>query len=421
MKIDRSNESILVIAITEAIQGALVYSFDWISLPQDWETNFSASLTEDFSKSLYKNLDEGGLSSFLYRFLQNKFHAKGYELPLDAKDVPFGGDPIPLMQYELFSDPLAMARSIVSELKKIPLQYELCCEVFVSMRGRAPEGVEIKISDRMRMVSSEIIQTKYKTKHDILPIDSILCSAGAKDTPSRMINPKSLYMLYRASGVLTDSFRPKIIADFNDDLRAFYGACFAFKVMTYYSPFKGDQNVVMMANEVDGGQRSFSFASVAEEDLRNAANVKSFFGTGFESFKSPESLSAVLVDVIKLFDAPESQRLKTASIWLLRSFLSERGMDKILDACISIEVLLGDRDASDRIGLSKLMANRSAYSLGRNARERIELSDFFVKFYKLRSDIVHSGRLKISKEETEVVDKGVELAARILAHETRMQ
>jgi len=133
-----------------------------------------------------------------------------------------------------------------------------------------------------------------------------------------------------------------------------------------------------------------------------------------------KKLEEVLIDVIKLFNSSQGQRLKTSSIWLLRSFLSERGMDKILDATIAIEVLLGDREAADRVGLSKLMANRCAYALGKSAKERQELFDFFIDFYKLRSEIVHSGRLKISDAESTLVDRGVKLASRILRHEVEM-
>ena len=129
-------------------------------------------------------------------------------------------------------------------------------------------------------------------------------------------------------------------------------------------------------------------------------------------------LDEVLRPVIQLFNSEETQRLRTAAIWLLRGHRSGRGMDQILDSTIAIEVLLGDREASDRVGLSKLMANRCAYALGKSYNERKDLFEFFTRFYKVRSDIVHSGRMKLSESESEVVEKGIKLASRILKHET---
>jgi hypothetical protein len=128
-------------------------------------------------------------------------------------------------------------------------------------------------------------------------------------------------------------------------------------------------------------------------------------------------LQKLLAPAIKMFESKESSRLLTSAIWLLRAHLSTRGLDKILEASIAIEVLLGDREASDRIGLSKLMANRCAYSLGRSFEERKTLYDFFIRFYRVRSDIVHSGTFKLSEDENMVVRDGLSLASRLLVHE----
>lgn len=49
--------------------------------------------------------------------------------------------------------------------------------------------------------------------------------------------------------------------------------------------------------------------------------------------------------------------------------------------------------------------------------ERKQLNDFFAKFYKVRSDIVHSGRFKVTESENQIVTEGVNLASRLLLHE----
>ena len=124
-------------------------------------------------------------------------------------------------------------------------------------------------------------------------------------------------------------------------------------------------------------------------------------------------------NVIKFFSC-SSPRLKTASVWLLRAKLSNRPMDRVLESAIALEVLLGDQAMSDRIGLTKLMQNRCAYALGTSASEREEYLEFFTKFYKLRSDIVHNGKLNHRAGEEDTVWKGLELASDMLVYEQRL-
>ena len=174
---------------------------------------------------------------------------------------------------------------------------------------------------------------------------------------------------------------------------------------------------IVAANEIRDKDEELCYISRAEDDIVTATNLGT---TGYYDKKilgGTETLEVSLTPVICMFASKEAPRLTTAAIWLMRANISPREMDKILEATIAIEVLLGDRETSDRIGLSKLMANRCAYSLGTSVTERREIIEFFVEFYRLRSDIVHSGRFKIDEDERKVVKKGLNLATQILRHE----
>ena len=95
-------------------------------------------------------------------------------------------------------------------------------------------------------------------------------------------------------------------------------------------------------------------------------------------------------------------------------------MDRVLDSAIALEVLLGDRKMSDKIGLTRLMSNRCAYSLGKSQNSRDEIVNFFERFYAIRSDIVHTGRLYLDEDEEKIVLRGVELASQMLAFEHKL-
>jgi hypothetical protein len=82
--------------------------------------------------------------------------------------------------------------------------------------------------------------------------------------------------------------------------------------------------------------------------------------------------------------------------------------------------MLGDRDTSETVGISKLLGNRCAYLLGRSAEERDNIILDFGRIYRLRSSIVHSGKHKLEGDDRKVVDIAKRLCAEILAHEIRL-
>ena len=108
-------------------------------------------------------------------------------------------------------------------------------------------------------------------------------------------------------------------------------------------------------------------------------------------------------------------------MWLLRAQMSNRNMDRVLEAAIALEVLLGDRAMADRMGLTKLMATRCAYAIGENQKERDELYKFFTEFYSLRSDIVHTGKINDTDREEVLTWESIELVRRLIVHEQNME
>ena len=92
-------------------------------------------------------------------------------------------------------------------------------------------------------------------------------------------------------------------------------------------------------------------------------------------------------------------------------------MDQILYSTISLEVLLGDRETADRIGLTKLLANRCAYLLGESRSERDKMMEQFKEIYDIRSQIVHAGLHQTGREVDKASTRSRELAARVIRKE----
>jgi hypothetical protein len=116
----------------------------------------------------------------------------------------------------------------------------------------------------------------------------------------------------------------------------------------------------------------------------------------------------------------DAGRLRNCSQWHFDSMCGSNHLLRFVQATVAIEILLGDKATSDRVGLGDLLANRCAYSLAKDARERQTLLVDFKNIYDTRSRIVHRGKADLTKEETEQLWTLMWLARRLIQHELNL-
>jgi hypothetical protein len=102
---------------------------------------------------------------------------------------------------------------------------------------------------------------------------------------------------------------------------------------------------------------------------------------------------------IALSAGPKAEQIILASQWLFDSYTSRDLLLSFVQSMVVLEILLGDKKTSDIIGIGELMRNRFAYLIGTNQQERTALMDEFNKIYYVRSQIVHSGKHRLTLEE----------------------
>lgn len=411
MKLSKADQSALIISFTEAIQRCKITSYSYASVGKDWVDQSLSGLDSETAKKVNSAVE--GMEHFFNRQIMKRFFREGYTVPsTDEKEKR-------LTTYKHFSEPLRIARELCSEIEAIPRQYRLFMEGPSGFDPYIPNDFDLKISDQLSLTSGSLLSPIVALRTEPESYHNYVLSGAIKAADKLEIDEDISYFVYRTSGYIGNRWQSSLVEDFFDAVRSFYGAAlsngFFYPIVT-----PGKSRVpYTVANEIDANNSEFVYVSAVEEDIKRASNL--FFKSEHRKLlEGGESLQSLLQPVSDVFVCKEPQRMTTAAVWLLRAHMSSRGIDQILESAIAIEILLGDREASDRVGLSKLMANRCAYSLGGSARERKELIDFFTKYYKVRSDIVHSGRLRITEDESEVVSRGVKLASRLLCHEVKL-
>jgi hypothetical protein len=109
-----------------------------------------------------------------------------------------------------------------------------------------------------------------------------------------------------------------------------------------------------------------------------------------------------------------------AAQWLFDSHCGSDELLRFVQTMIVMEILLGDKAATDIVGLSELMSNRCAYLIAKNHSERNELLKEFRSIYKVRSEIVHAGKTRLNAEERRLFLRLQFLCARTMAEEMQL-
>lgn len=114
------------------------------------------------------------------------------------------------------------------------------------------------------------------------------------------------------------------------------------------------------------------------------------------------------------------EKLLLAACWLFDSFCGENELLSFIQTTVSLEILLGDKETSDIMGLGALLRNRCAYLLGNSYKEREDIIKDFKEIYDIRSKIVHRGKSRLSKKEKVLFHKLQELAKRVIKKEIEL-
>ncbi len=113
-------------------------------------------------------------------------------------------------------------------------------------------------------------------------------------------------------------------------------------------------------------------------------------------------------------------RLLRAAQWLFDSYAATNPLLEFVQATTSLEILLGDKEFSDLIGLGALLANRCAFLIGRSRSQRDKIMADFNRIYDTRSKIVHRGHPRLSPTEEDDLFMLRWMCARVVQEEMKL-
>lgn len=379
-----------------------------------WADKLLVDLPEDAQGKIDRYIGESGLSIFIGAEVSERLGRLPNRISLKKGE--------PASRIPFLANPLPFARELVSKLKMLPIRYRST----VALPSIFSEFVVDEAQDSIDLPAGVLI-AKGLSLPNPLPIHSSyeLIDGGlfhdwlAAEDVDRKLRPDLLYISIPMMGYAY-SRASSVLARFTEDyLRAFYGAGIAINFLSYgWNEGKSKiENPYVMIHEEDG--RELLATEKLEEEL--IAN-RSYFSTEDFSKRNKADLwseyQSTLSKIGTIFaENVDCRKLFSACIWFYRAKVNRRPLDALLQATIAIEVMLGDRKASEGIGLTNLLESRCAFLLGKSSVHRAEIAANFRKIYDLRSQVVHDGRHSLRTGDREIVTLATKLCAAIINRE----
>lgn len=116
-------------------------------------------------------------------------------------------------------------------------------------------------------------------------------------------------------------------------------------------------------------------------------------------------------------ESTTSDRLQLAAKWLSESYSNNRDLLGFVQAMVCLEIILGDQEDTQELGLGATIRNRCAYLIGRSHQERERISNELKTIYRVRSKIVHTGKDQLTRDDYVMLFLLRDYCGRVLARE----
>lgn len=399
MRLSNDQKNALLLWLAEEVREAKVSKWGFYAGRENID-----ALSAEVREKLDKISDRGGVGALVSEA------ASRYIIKSVDDDLPEA--PARLADIGGLDDSISLAKGIANFLSDYPKDFILAVRAPQSFTDATRSlQLEIPLTDRFGLISSSVLRNRYSLECTNLRFSDWVWRFNRVEV--RDFADKHLYFYFRVTGGMISSFGSRLFGEFSDEIRAFYGAALAHDLLEGYYDRNWGPNPLLLA--INTAQKEVEHTSNYDSDLIDATYLER--GGALQSRYLKETTFHNALGPITDFFRCNQPRLKTAAIWLLRSRMSAKGMDQVLETTIALEVLLGDRQLSDKVGLTRLMSNRCAYALAASTKDRDEIQEFFERFYGLRSKIVHTGRFDETDENEGLVRQGLALLQRLLVFE----
>jgi len=420
IKLTEANRNALVVKIAEGLQST---RYGPIFIPFEnfrWAVDLHSLLSDDDVDKLCRYCTEEGLQQLIYQEIYTKTILEGIGQKSD-----YNGKMI--SEIPEYSNTLSLAGKIVSKLESLPHRYRMTVALPTSLSNPIIDQIPspYNLSNSGIIARGGDLPGPPALRSDNENVDHWLFRDifTGEEMEREWFNDR-LYLSMMVLGYGTPSSASSLARLFEDYIKAFFGAGIALGLFRRGRSAMDQQSRLpfITVHAGDGSNEIIDTEKLEQEILEAGYSLGTSDWLDANKDHPWVNLRVILDTISTVFhENKDCRKLFTACIWHYRSVLNKRPLDRLLESTISIEVLLGDRKASEGIGLTKLLSNRCAFLLGISSRSRERILELFEKIYTLRSAVVHEGRHKLGPGEIKIVNAAVELCGSIIRKEMHIR
>lgn len=317
---------------------------------------------------------------------------------------------IALNDVKEFQDTLSVATEIVESFASLPWEYAVTIKLPDALGELISDTKKIiEFSNSLRVVSNGELLSKSHPIAVNKEVDgerSPLLNAfiGALDW-----NDSAAYLQVNVWGCMDEfSTTPPVTAAKNE-IRSFLGLVIATELLETneaLKPLTASETLYAHKNQGTKCEHVWNF----QLDGYHSRTIQSMkLGSVDKKLDSERKKQDWILRTLERFkivfqNRERSKNIILASQWLFDSYTSENQLLSFVQTMIVLEILLGDKKSSDIIGIGELLRNRCAYMIGRDNTHRQKIIEDLNKIYKIRSEIVHTGKNHLSLNERTLFD-----------------
>ena len=335
----------------------------------------------------------------------------------------------PLTAMEGYEDPGQVAQRFVESLESLPRRYTLSVRLPTALIPVLDSKSQIEISPKIRLVrATPDLLRQYPDETTVIGqhggTGGLL--AALIQRPDKW-EKDGLYIQVDAEGFIGWWGYSAPHLEAIRILRAFCGLGLAlrlFEIKSEIFPNASPRPTHAHRQDADGSMKFFTTFSL-DEGISRAVDGLTLH-TVNDTIKNQEGQAAW---ARRQFSATRSvfnggskaDKILLATQWFFDGH--SHGPDELLkfiQTMVVLEILLGDKATSDQTGLSVLLRNRCAYLIGDSQDNRAFVLDLFEQIYKVRSEIVHGGKHRLSVRESILFDQLRWLCRKVISKEVNL-
>ena len=373
-------------------------------------SSYRLFLVEDTlpTKGVIKNQLENYIGDFpLFEFLSDTLSKELYENQKYDSDRPSAK----LTEIEGYEDSEAVAKRLIESFTTLPWEYTLTIkfendfgELFCNTIKKVSASDSIQLSCPDEQFKKSFPLTSGNEARDRSLLGGGLMGLGLGIFTPQEWDDNSTYFQVKADGFIGKYGTTTPLEEAVSILKSFCGLSIALRILKvnytyratptkakFFIHKKDNENWFLENTHELDSATSDSFNDLVFNDLDGALD-------------SEERKKGWIIRNLKLIRAAFSNKEKATKLilagqWLFESYCGSNGLLSFVQTTVALEILLGEKQLSDLMGLGELLRNRCAYLIGKTHQQREKVLNDFKKIYDVRSKIVHRGKSKLNVDE----------------------